>query len=46
MITSFDVIDASGSAINNMANVKSDLQLILNGDVDLSTTLHSDYAII
>jgi hypothetical protein len=46
MITSFDVVDASGLAINNMANVTSDLQLILNGDVDLSTTLHSDYAII
>ena len=42
-ITRFDLLDDVGSRITNMDNVDTDLQLILNGDVDLSTTLTSEH---
>ena len=42
-ITRFDLLDDVGARITNMDNVDTDLQLILNGDVDLSTTLTSEH---
>ena len=43
ILDTFDLVDASGARVTEITEAKTELQLILNGDVDLSTTLNSDY---
>ena len=42
-INTFDVVDAAGKEVGNTLGDQTSIELILNGDVDLSTTLVNDF---
>ena len=42
-IETFDIIDSNGNLVTDLRNATSSLDLVLNGDVDLSTELKTDY---
>ena len=42
-INTFDVVNAEGNEVGNSLGDQTSVELILNGDVDLSTTLQSSF---
>jgi len=42
-LNTFDAVDTSGNQITEITTQTSDIQLVLNGDVDLSTDLNQEY---
>ena len=42
----FDLVNTAGARVTEITEATTDLQLVLNGDVDLSTTLMSEYGIV
>ena len=42
-LTTFDLVDTAGNQVTQITSETTDLQLILNGDVDLSTDLNQQY---
>ena len=42
-LNTFDAVDTGGNQITEITAQTSDIQLVLNGDVDLSTALNSEY---
>ena len=42
-LNTFDAVDTGGNQITEITAQTSDIQLILNGDVDLSTALNAEY---
>lgn len=42
-LNTFDAVDTSGNQITEITAQTSDIQLVLNGDVDLSTDLNQEY---
>ena len=42
-LNTFDAVDTTGNQITEITAQTSDIQLVLNGDVDLSTALNSEY---
>ena len=43
-LDTFDLVDTAGARVTEITEETTDLQLVLNGDVDLSTALNSEYA--
>ena len=44
-LNTFDLVDTEGARVTEITEATTELQLVLNGDVDLSTNLISEYAI-
>ena len=42
-LNTFDLVDTTGARVTEITEATTELQLVLNGDVDLSTTLTADY---
>lgn len=42
-LDTFDLVDTTGARVTEITEATTDLQLVLNGDVDLSTALNSEY---
>ena len=42
-LTTFDLVDTAGNQVTQITSETTDLQLVLNGDVDLSTDLNAQY---
>jgi alpha-glucoside transport system substrate-binding protein len=42
-LNTFDLVDTAGTRVTELTEATTDLQLVLNGDVDLSTALNSEY---
>ena len=42
-LDTFDLVDTAGARVTEITEETTDLQLVLNGDVDMSTALNSEY---
>ena len=45
-LNTFDLVDTAGERVTEITVETTDLQIVLNGDVDLSTALASEYILV